>query len=85
MAIREWLYTTPEGTFLKVALGAALGALASWLATADVHPLVVAVGAAVIPVAVNYLNRRDPRYGIGQQPPVDQIASLHEPELMDSP
>lgn len=65
MAVREWLATTPEGTFFKVALGAALGALASWLATADIHPLIVALSAAVIPVAINYLNDSDPRYGLG--------------------
>ena len=68
MAVREWLANTPEGTALKVALGAGLGALLSWLATADIHPLVVAICAAVIPVAINYLNDQDPRYGLGHGP-----------------
>ncbi len=31
--------------------------------TADIHPLIVAVGAAVIPVLVNGLNPADPRWG----------------------
>lgn len=57
--MREWLATTWEGSIVKIALGAALGAVGSWLATADVHPLIVAVGAAVIPVFVNALNSAD--------------------------
>jgi len=61
--MREWLATTWEGSIVKIALGAALGALGSWLATADVHPLIVAVGAAVIPVVLNALNSADTRYG----------------------
>lgn len=32
--------------------------------TADVHPLIVAIGAAVIPVIINALNGADPRYGV---------------------
>ena len=62
----KWLATSPEATFLKIALGAALGALLSWLMSAQVHPLIVGIGAAVIPVAINYLNGRDPRYGVGK-------------------
>lgn len=61
--MKHWLAATPEGTAFKVALGAALGALASWLMTADVHPLVVALGGAILPVVINYLNGADPRYG----------------------
>lgn len=61
--IERWLAETWEGSIVKIALGAALGALGSWLATADVHPLIVAVGAAVIPVIINALNGQDPRYG----------------------
>jgi hypothetical protein len=62
--IGRWLADTWEGSLVKIALGAALGALGSWLMTADVHPLIVALGAAVIPVVVNALNRDDPRYGV---------------------
>jgi hypothetical protein len=61
--IGRWLADTWEGSMVKIALGAGLGALGSWLATADVHPLVVAIGAAVIPVIINALNGADPRYG----------------------
>lgn len=64
----RWLATAWEASILKIALGAALGALGSWLATADVHPLVVAIGAAVIPVVINWLNADDPRYGRGSAP-----------------
>lgn len=59
-----WLASTPSGSFAKIAAAAALGALGSWLATSEVHPLVVAIAAAVIPVAVNYLNPLDGRYGV---------------------
>jgi hypothetical protein len=44
-------------------VAAGLGAAASWVATAEVHPLVVAICAAVIPVAINWLNPEDFRYG----------------------
>lgn len=59
----KWLATSPTASFLKIAVAAALGALGSWLATAEIHPLVVAIAAAVIPVVVNYLNPADTRYG----------------------
>jgi len=61
--MKHWLASTWEGSILKIATGAALGALLSWLATADVHPLIVAVSAAVIPVIINALNGEDTRYG----------------------
>ena len=61
--MKHWLATTWEGSIVKIAGGAALGALLSWLATADVHPLIVAISAAVIPVIINALNGDDPRYG----------------------
>jgi len=59
----DWLAVSPIGSFLKISLGAALGALLSWLLTADVHPLIMAIGAAVIPIAINMINPQDPRYG----------------------
>jgi len=61
--IEEWLAATASGSFAKIASGAALGALLSWLTTSDVHPLIVAIGAAVIPIAINTVNPQDPRYG----------------------
>ena len=66
--IGVWLATTWEGSLVKVALGAALGALASYVATAQVHPLVMALTAAVVPVLINALNRQDPRYGLSASP-----------------
>jgi len=32
--------------------------------TSDVHPLIVAISAAVIPVLINALNSADSRYGV---------------------
>jgi hypothetical protein len=63
MNVKMWLATTWEGSLVKIGGGAALGAVLSWLTTADVHPLIVALGAAVIPVIINALNNEDPRYG----------------------
>lgn len=61
--LEDWLAVSPIASLLKISLGAALGAVLSWLMTADIHPLIVAVGAAVIPVLVNGLNPSDPRWG----------------------
>ena len=61
--MRQWLANTWEGSLVKIAGGAALGAVLSWLTTADVHPLIVAIGAAVIPVVINAFNTTDQRYG----------------------
>ena len=61
--MQQWLANTWEGSLVKITAGAALGAVLSWLTTADVHPLIVAIGAAVIPVVINALNKTDPRYG----------------------
>ena len=62
--MKQWLANTWEGSIVKITAGAALGAVASWLMTSDVHPLIVAIGAAVIPVLVNALNSADKRYGV---------------------
>lgn len=61
----KWLARTWEGTLAKGVAGAALGALASWIATSDVHPLIVGISAAVVPVILNAWNKSDPRYGAG--------------------
>jgi hypothetical protein len=61
----RWLANSPTGSFIKIALAAALGAIGSYLATAEIHPLVVALSAAVLPVVINYLNPKDYRYGRG--------------------
>jgi len=62
--MKKWLANTWEGSVFKIAAGAGLGALASWLMTADIHPLIVAISAAVIPVLINALNSADSRYGV---------------------
>jgi CDP-diglyceride synthetase len=62
--MKKWLANTWEGSIVKITAGAALGAVASWLMTSDVHPLIVAIGAAVIPVLINALNSADKRYGV---------------------
>lgn len=77
----KWLAGTWEGTATKAIIGAALGALLSWLTTADIHPLVVALGAAIIPVVVNLLNPADIRMGVGKQPRPEDIATMHEFEI----
>jgi len=79
--IGKWLADTWEGSLVKIALGAALGALGSWLATADVHPLIVAIGAAVIPVIINALNGQDPRYGHHAAVLPEDVARLEEFEI----
>ena len=66
-----WLASSPTASFLKIAVAAALGALGSYVATAEVHPLVVALSAAVIPVVINALNPSDSRYGKGSRDHVD--------------
>lgn len=67
----EWLATSPLASVLKIALGAALGAVMSWAATAEIHPLAVAVIAAVCPVVINWVNPQDYRYGRGTVAPVE--------------
>mgnify|MGYP003644206332 CR=1 FL=1 len=77
----KWLAVTWEGTVAKSLAGALLGALGSWLATSDVHPLIVALGAAGIPVLLNAFNTSDPRYGKGAQPHPEDVATAHEFEI----
>jgi hypothetical protein len=62
--MKKWLANTWEGSVFKITAGAGLGALASYLMTSDVHPLIVAISAAVIPVLINALNSADSRYGV---------------------
>lgn len=63
--VKVWLATTPSGTGFKVILGAFLGAIASWITTAEINPFIVALVSALVPIAINYLNNLDPRYGKG--------------------
>ena len=77
----KWLAGTWEGTATKAIVGAALGALLSWLTTSDIHPLIVGIGAAVIPVATDFLNRDDYRYGMNSRPHLDDLAVMPELEI----
>ena len=77
----KWLAVTWEGTVTKSLLGALLGAFGSWLATSQVHPLIIALGAAAVPVLINALNGSDPRYGKGTEPHPDDVATAHEFEI----
>jgi hypothetical protein len=77
----KWLATSPYASLLKILTGAALGGLLSWLMAADVSPLMVAIGSAVIPVAINWLNPDDPRYGKGSQPHYQDQANRPEFEI----
>ena len=76
--IVRWLATAWQATLTKSVLGAALGAILSWLMTSDVEPLIVGIGAAVIPLVTNALNKYDPRYGMGKQTPLSDLATSHE-------
>lgn len=63
--MESWLARSPVASFVKILVGAALGGVLSWLMVSEVDPLIVAVGSAVIPVCVNWLNPADTRYGKG--------------------
>lgn len=77
----KWLATSPYASLVKILTGAALGGLLSWLMAANVDPLMVAIGSAVIPVAINWLNPDDPRYGKGAQPHYHDQANREEFEI----
>lgn len=77
----KWLATSPMASLLKILAGSALGGILSWLLAADVNPIYVAVGSAVIPVFINYLNPDDPRYGRGAQPHYTDQANRDELEI----
>ena len=66
--VKNWLATSPIASMVKIALGAALGAFVDELANQGVGPIWVAVGAALVPVAINWLNPDDPRYGRNGRP-----------------
>jgi len=76
--VGRWLAQAWEASLTKSIIGAALGAVLSWLMTANVEPVLVAIGAAVIPIIINALNKYDPRYGMGKQTPLSDLATSHE-------
>ncbi len=74
----RWFANAWEASLTKGIIGAALGAVLSWLLTSNIDPLLVGVGAAVIPVILNALNKFDPRYGVGKQTPLSDLATSAE-------
>lgn len=74
----RWLAQAWEASLTKSIIGAALGAILSWLMTANVEPVLVAIGAAVIPIIINALNKYDPRYGMAKQTPLSDLATSYE-------
>lgn len=58
-----WLADSPLGGMFKTALGASLVYILDNLASFNLDPIfIVAVGAA-LPIAINYVNGMDMRYG----------------------
>jgi len=60
---REWLFTSPEGTLLKIVATGLLGVALSQLTTGGVNPLIVLAAPAVITPIINYLSKDYPGYG----------------------
>lgn len=58
-----WLADSPLGGMFKAALGAVLVWTLDNVASFDLSPVVVVALGAALPVAINYLNGMDMRYG----------------------
>jgi hypothetical protein len=58
-----WLADSPLGGMFKAALGATLVWILDNVSSLDLSPVVVVALGAALPVAINYLNDMDPRYG----------------------
>ena len=58
-----WLADSPLGSMFKVALGAVLVYCLDNVASFNLDPIVQVVIISVIPVAINYVNGMDMRYG----------------------
>jgi hypothetical protein len=58
-----WLADSPFGGMFKAALGATLVWILDNVSSLDLSPVVVVALGAALPVAINYLNDMDPRYG----------------------
>ena len=74
----RWLAQAWGATLTKSVIGAALGAILSWLMTSNVEPVFIAIGSAVIPLLINALNKYDPRYGMGKLPMLSDVANMPE-------
>ena len=58
-----WLADSPLGGMFKTALGAVLVWTLDNVSSFDLSPVVVVALGAALPVAINYLNGMDMRYG----------------------
>lgn len=58
-----WLADSPFGGMLKAALGAVLVWVLDNSASFDLPPVVIVALGAALPVAINYVNAMDVRYG----------------------
>lgn len=67
-----WLAENPVGGMFKAGLGAMLVWLLDNQASLNLPPVVAVVLGAMLPVAINYLNGQDTRYG---KAPVDSEGS----------
>ena len=58
-----WLADSPIGGMFKAALGAVLVYVLDNIASFDLAPVVIIALGAALPVAINYVNGMDLRYG----------------------
>jgi hypothetical protein len=58
-----WLADSPLGGMLKAGLGAVLVYVLDNVASFNLEPVVIVALGAALPVAINYLNSMDLRYG----------------------
>jgi hypothetical protein len=58
-----WLADSPFGGMLKAALGAVLVYVLDNVSSFDLAPIVIVALGAALPVAINYVNAMDLRYG----------------------
>jgi len=58
-----WLADSPLGGMFKAASGAVLVYILDNIASFNLEPVVVVALGAALPVAINYLNEMDLRYG----------------------
>lgn len=62
-AFKSFLYDNPFGSALKVAIGALLAYVLDNITSFNLPPVVALLVTSLTPVAINYLNDADPRYG----------------------
>jgi hypothetical protein len=58
-----WLADSPLGGMFKTALGASLVYVLDNLASFNLDPIIIVALGAALPIAINYVNSMDPRYG----------------------